>query len=307
MASPLITLNNGVTIPQLGFGVFQTPPAETQQAVERAFEAGYRHIDTAAGYYNEEGVGAAIKATGIPREELFITTKLRNGDQGADSARSAFEDSRRKLGVDAVDLYLIHWPYPKHGLYVETWKTFEALHAEGLIRAIGVSNFLPEHLEKLAAESDVVPAVNQIEVHPTFQQHDLSTFSVERGIEVEAYSPLGQGADLESEIVTRLAKEHDATPAQVVLAWHLAQGRIVIPKSVTPERIVQNLPEHRGGAHGRGARRDRHPGDRHAPRRRPGDGGLHAVPVLTHPPTCRQHDARPAPRRGGRRRVGTAA
>jgi 2,5-diketo-D-gluconate reductase A len=241
MASPLITLNNGVTIPQLGFGVFQTPPAETQQAVERAFEAGYRHIDTAAGYYNEEGVGAAIAATGIPREELFITTKLRNGDQGTDSARAAFEDSRRKLGVDAVDLYLIHWPYPKHGLYVETWKTFEALHAEGLIRAIGVSNFLPEHLEKLAAESDVVPAVNQIEVHPTFQQHDLSTFSVERGIEVEAYSPLGQGADLESDIVTRLAKDHDATPAQIVLAWHLAQGRIVIPKSVTPERIVQNF------------------------------------------------------------------
>jgi 2,5-diketo-D-gluconate reductase A len=140
-----------------------------------------------------------------------------------------------------VDLYLIHWPYARHGLFVETWKTFEALHAEGLIRAIGVSNFLEKHLEQLAAETDVVPAVNQIEVHPTFQQHDLSTSSVERGIEVEAYSPLGQGADLESEIVTRLAKEHDATPAQIVLAWHLAQGRIVIPKSVTPERIVANF------------------------------------------------------------------
>ncbi|MFP7760541.1 aldo/keto reductase [Marisediminicola sp. LYQ85] len=241
MTVPLITLNNGVTIPQLGLGVFQTPPDETQKVVELAFEKGYRHVDTAAGYYNEEGVGAAIAASGLPREDIFVTTKLRNGDQGYDSTLAAFEDSRAKLGTDFVDLYLIHWPYPKHGLFVETWRAFEKLYAEGLIRAIGVSNFLPHHLEELLGATDTVPAVNQIEVHPTFQQADLSTFSIERDIEIEAYSPLGQGADLESDIVTSLATAHDATPAQIVLAWHLAQGRIVIPKSVTPERIESNL------------------------------------------------------------------
>ncbi|WP_150309277.1 aldo/keto reductase [Planctomonas psychrotolerans] len=241
MPVPELTFNNGVTIPQLGLGVFQTPPDETQKVVEQAFEVGYRHIDTAAGYYNEEGVGAAIAATGIPRDEIFVTTKLRNGDQGYDSTLRAFEDSRTKLGVDAVDLYLIHWPYAKHNLFVDTWKAFEKLHADGLIRSIGVSNFLEKHLEELLEKTDIVPAVNQIEVHPTFQQQQLSTFSVARGIEVEAYSPLGQGADLESDVVTGLAEKHGKTPAQIVLAWHLAQGRIVIPKSVTPERILSNF------------------------------------------------------------------
>ena len=240
MPAPQLTLNNGVTIPQLGFGVFQTPAEDTQKVVEQAFEAGYRHIDTAAGYYNEEGVGAAIAACGLPREDIFVTTKLRNGDQGYDSTLRAFEESRQKLGVDAVDLYLIHWPYARHGLFVDTWKAFEKLHADGQIRSIGVSNFLEKHLEELQEQTDIVPAVNQIEVHPTFQQQQLSTFSVARGIEVEAYSPLGQGADLESSVVTGLAEKHGATPAQIVLAWHLAQGRIVIPKSVTPERIVAN-------------------------------------------------------------------
>jgi 2,5-diketo-D-gluconate reductase A len=241
MPVPELTLNNGVTIPQLGLGVFQTPRDETQKVVEQAFEVGYRHIDTAAAYYNEEGVGAAIAATGVPRDEIFVTTKVQNGNQGYDSTLRAFEDSRKKLGVDAVDLYLIHWPYASHNLFVDTWKAFEKLHADGLIRAIGVSNFLEKHLEELLEKTDIVPAVNQIEVHPTFQQQQLSTFSVSRGIEVEAYSPLGQGADLESDVVTGLAEKHGKTPAQIVLAWHLAQGRIVIPKSVTPERILSNF------------------------------------------------------------------
>lgn len=241
MTVPTLTLNDSHTIPQLGLGVFQTPPDETQKVVELALEIGYRHIDTAAGYYNEKGVGAAIAASGIPREEIYVTTKLRNGDQGFDSARSAFEDSRAKLGLDYVDLYLIHWPYARHGLFVDTWKAFESLQGDGLIRSIGVSNFLEKHLEELLEKTDIVPSVNQIESHPTFQQKELSTFTVARGIEVEAYSPIGQGGDLASDVVTRLASAHDATPAQVVLAWHLAQGRIVIPKSVDPDRLRENF------------------------------------------------------------------
>lgn len=241
MPVPNLTLNNGLTIPQLGFGVFQTPPEDTQRIVEKAFDIGYRHIDTAAGYYNEEGVGAAIAASGLQRDEIFVTTKLRNGDQGYDSTMRAFDDSAMKLGVDSVDLYLIHWPYARHNLYIDTWKAFEKLQADGRIRAIGVSNFLESHLEELLKKTDVVPAVNQIEVHPTFQQKSLSTFTVAHDIEVEAYSPLGQGGDLESDAVTRLAEKYSATPAQIVLAWHLAQGRIVIPKSVTPERIQSNF------------------------------------------------------------------
>ncbi|MCI0140261.1 aldo/keto reductase [Arthrobacter bambusae] len=236
---PGLVLNNSVTIPQLGFGVFQVPPAETQKAVEDALEAGYRHIDTAAAYRNEAGVGAAIKASGIAREELFITTKLRNGEQGR--AAAAFNHSRRELGLDVIDLYLIHWPVPSQGLFVDAWKALEKIHADGGARAIGVSNFLPEHLDTLLASADVVPAVNQIELHPTFQQRELAAKSRSYGIAVEAYSPLGQGADLGSATVTELAEAHDATPAQIVLAWHLGTGNIVIPKSVHPERIRQNL------------------------------------------------------------------
>jgi 2,5-diketo-D-gluconate reductase A len=236
---PGLVLNNSVTIPQLGFGVFQVPPAETQKAVEDAFEAGYRHIDTAAAYQNESGVGAAIKASGISREELFITTKLRNGEQG--QAAAAFDNSRRELGLDVIDLYLIHWPVPSQGLFVDAWKALEKIHADGAARAIGVSNFLPEHLDTLLASADVVPAVNQIELHPTFQQAGLAAKSRSHGIAVEAYSPLGQGADLGSATVTELAEKHGATPAQIVLAWHLGTGNIVIPKSVHPERIRQNL------------------------------------------------------------------
>ena len=236
---PRLVLNNSVTIPQLGFGVFQVPPAETQKAVEAALEAGYRHIDTAAAYRNESGVGAAIKASGIPREELFITTKLRNGEQR--QAAAAFDNSRRELGLDVIDLYLIHWPVPSQGLFVDAWKALEKIHSDGGARAIGVSNFLTDHLRTLLDSAEVVPAVNQIELHPTFQQTEVAAKSRSHGIAVEAYSPLGQGSDLNEPAVTEVAEKRGATPGQVVLAWHLASGNIVIPKSVHPERIRQNL------------------------------------------------------------------
>lgn len=238
---PSIELNNGVTIPQVGYGVFQVPEEETQRNVEAALAAGYRHIDTAAAYYNEAGVGAAIRASGLPREDIFVTTKLRNGDQGADSALAAFEASRKALGLDVVDLYLIHWPYPSADKYIETWKAFEKLYAEGAVRAIGVSNFLPQFLEKLLAESEIVPAVNQIEIHPTFQQPGTQDATRAAGIAVEAYSPLGQGKDLDAAPVTGVAERLGVSAGQVVLRWHVQQGTIVIPKSVTPERIVSNL------------------------------------------------------------------
>lgn len=236
---PTVTLNNGVQIPQLGFGVFQVPAEETQRIVEDALEAGYRHIDTAAAYRNESGVGAAIAASGIPREDIFITTKLRNGEQGA--ALEAFRSSRKALGVDYVDLYLIHWPVPSQGLFTAAWKVMEKLYAGDEVRAIGVSNFLSEHLDALLQASDIVPAVNQIEIHPTFQQRDLAARSRSLGIAVEAYSPLGQGADLGAAAVQSLAARHGATPAQIVLAWHLAQGTIVIPKSADGARMRENL------------------------------------------------------------------
>jgi 2,5-diketo-D-gluconate reductase A len=235
---PAVTLNNGVRIPQLGFGVFQVPPEETQRIVEDALEAGYRHIDTAAAYRNETGVGAAIAASGIPREEIFITTKLRNGEQG--HALNAFRDSREALGVDYVDLYLIHWPVPSQGLFTQAWKAMEKIYADGQIRAIGVSNFLADHLDMLLPTADVVPAVNQFESHPTFQQRDLAAKSRSLGIAVEAYSPLGQGADLGAASVKTVAARCGATPAQIVLAWHLAQGTIVIPKSANSARMREN-------------------------------------------------------------------
>ncbi|RAM38030.1 aldo/keto reductase [Arthrobacter globiformis] len=236
---PQLVLNNGVSIPQLGFGVFQVPPEETQRIVEDALEAGYRHIDTAAAYRNEAGVGAAIAATGIPRQELFITTKLRNGEQG--NAHEAFQNSRKDLGLDFLDLYLIHWPVPSQGLYTEAWKELEKIYANGEARAIGVSNFLEEHLDTVLAGAEVVPAVNQFELHPTFQQAPLAAKSRSHGIAVEAYSPLGQGADLDTSAVTGLAEARGATPAQIVLAWHLAAGNIVIPKSADSARMRENL------------------------------------------------------------------
>lgn len=238
---PSVKLNNGVEIPQVGLGVFQVPDNGTQACVETALELGYRHIDTAAAYYNEEGVGAAVRATGVPREEIFVTTKLRNGDQGYQSALRAFEDSRRALGLDVVDLYLIHWPVPSRGLYGETWRAFEKLLADGAVRAIGVSNFLPEHLDRLVSESNVVPAVNQVELHPTFSQPTTVERSRAHGIVPEAYSPLGQGADLEAPAVVGIANELGVTPGQVVLRWQVQHGVILIPKSVNPERMATNL------------------------------------------------------------------
>ncbi len=236
---PKVTLNNGVTVPQLGFGVFQIPKAQTQQVVEDALEAGYRHIDTAAAYGNEAGVGAAIRASGVPPEEVFITTKLRNGEHA--TAAQAFEASRRALGVDVIDMYLIHWPVPSQGLFVEVWQVLETIYAAGGARAIGVSNFLAEHLDILLANTSVVPAVNQVELHPTFQQSGLTAKARSLGIAVEAYSPLGQGSDLNEPAVTASATEHGLTPAQVVLGWHLGLGNIVIPKSIHPHRIRENL------------------------------------------------------------------
>jgi 2,5-diketo-D-gluconate reductase A len=233
-------LGGGVAMPALGFGVFQVPPEETQAAVEAALAAGYRHLDTAAAYRNEAGVGAGLRASGLPRDEVFVTTKLRNGEQGRDSARAAFGRSLDALGLDAVDLYLIHWPSPARGLYVETWETFIALREEGGARAIGVSNFLPEHLAALDA-TGVAPAVNQIESHPTFQQPATVAAAHERGVVVEAYSPLGQGTDLGADAVVAAASAHGATPAQAILAWHLQRGRVAIPKTVNPDRMRENL------------------------------------------------------------------
>lgn len=236
---PNVSLNNGVNIPQIGYGVFQVPPAETQESVEAALMAGYRHIDTAAAYRNESGVGAAIAASGLSRDEVFITTKLRNGEQ--DKPLEAFDNSRRALGVDQVDLYLIHWPAPGQGLFVEAWKALEKIYAEGGARAIGVSNFLPEHLDTLREATEIVPAVNQIELHPTLQQSAAAEKSRSLGIAVEAYSPLGQGSDLTDPVVRDIATKHKATAGQIVLAWNLHQGNIVIPKTVQPARMKENL------------------------------------------------------------------
>ncbi|MER5253578.1 MULTISPECIES: aldo/keto reductase [unclassified Streptomyces] len=229
-------------MPQLGFGVWQVPDDEARSAVATALEAGYRSIDTAAIYANEEGTGKAIAESGIAREELFVTTKLWNADQGYDSTLRAFDASLEKLGLDQVDLYLIHWPLPSKGLAVDTYKAFEKIQADGRARSIGVSNFLPEHLEKLISETSVIPAVNQIELHPHLQQRASREFHAEQGIATEAWSPLGQGKGLlEVPAIIAIAQKHGRTPAQVVLRWHLQLGNVVIPKSVTPSRIKENI------------------------------------------------------------------
>ncbi|MFD9292688.1 aldo/keto reductase [Streptomyces sp. NPDC060030] len=238
---PTVTLNNGVTIPQLGFGVFQVPDDETTAAVTTALEAGYRSIDTAAVYGNEAGVGRALAGSGLAREELFVTTKLWNADQGYDATLAAFDASLAKLGLDQVDLYLIHWPTPARDLYTDTWRALEKLLAEGRIRAAGVSNFQPAHLRRLSEESSLVPAVNQIELHPGLQQAELRAVHAESGIATEAWSPLAQGALLDDKVLTSLAARHGKSQAQVVLRWHLQLGNVVIPKSVTPARIRQNI------------------------------------------------------------------
>jgi diketogulonate reductase-like aldo/keto reductase len=239
---PTVPLNNGVAIPQLGFGVFKVPPAETAQIVKQALSAGYRHIDTAAMYGNEAGVGQAIAESGIPRDELFVTTKLNNDAHGTDEALRAFEDSRRKLGLDVVDLYLIHWPLPSQDRYVETWRALEKLRDDGVVRAIGVSNFHPAHLQRLLDETGTVPALNQIELHPYLTQEALRGFDAEHGIATEAWSPLARGGTLlRDHVVTSIAEKHGRTPAQVVLRWHLQLGNVVIPKSATPSRIEDNF------------------------------------------------------------------
>lgn len=240
--APLTRLNNGVEIPQLGFGVFQIPPDEVVEPVRSAIESGYRLIDTAAAYGNEEGVGKAIAEAGVPREELFLTTKLWNTDHGHDEALRAFDTSLGKLGVDSVDLYLIHWPLPSRGRYVETWQALEKIYADGRARAIGVSNFTEPHLRRLLAESGVVPAVNQVELHPRFNQADLRAFHAEHSIVTEAWSPIGQGQGLlQDPVVTGIAQAVDRTPAQVVLRWHLQLGNVAIPKSTHAQRIRANI------------------------------------------------------------------
>jgi 2,5-diketo-D-gluconate reductase A len=241
VAVPSLTLRDGVEIPQLGFGVFQVPPEDTQETVEEALEAGYRHIDTAAAYRNERGVGAAIVASGIPRDEIFVTTKLWNSQQGYEPALGAFEKSLGRLGLDRVDLYLIHWPVPAEGRALDTWRAFERIHEEGGSRTIGVSNFRVEDLEMLEREAARQPTVNQIVLHPHFQHADLRAWHADHGVATEAWSPLAQGDLVVNETIARVAARHDRTPAQAILRWHLQLGNVVIPKSATPKRIRENF------------------------------------------------------------------
>jgi 2,5-diketo-D-gluconate reductase A len=238
---PQIPLRGDNAIPQLGFGVFQVPPEQTTESVLRAIEAGYRHIDTAKIYGNEGEVGAAIKSCGVDREELFITTKCWNNDQGFAQAKDAFRKSLDRLELDYLDLYLIHWPSAGQDLYVDTWKAFIDLQKDGLVRAIGVSNFQAAHLERIVEETGVVPAINQVELHPYLAQVGLRREHADRGIVTEAWSPLAQGQVLDDPVITDIAEKHGKTPGQIVIRWHIDLGNVVIPKSVTPERIVQNF------------------------------------------------------------------
>ena len=238
---PQLPLRGEVEIPQLGFGVFQVPPKETADIATRALLAGYRHIDTAAAYRNEAGVGQAIHAAGLERGEVFITTKCFNDDHGYEQAKRACRASLDRLESEYVDLYLIHWPVPAHDRYVETWKAFIELQSEGLVRAVGVSNFQPAHLHRLVEETGVTPAVNQIELHPRFGQVGLRREHEDLGIVTEAWSPLAQGQVLDDPAITQIAEAHGKTPGQVVIRWHLQIGNVVIPKSATPERIAENF------------------------------------------------------------------
>jgi 2,5-diketo-D-gluconate reductase A len=240
-AVPHIPLAGAVEIPQLGFGVFQVPPEDTAAVTTRAFQTGYRHIDTAAAYRNEAGVGQAFHASGLDRADVFITTKCFNDDHGYDEATRALKKSLGRLELEHVDLYLIHWPVPAHDRYVETWQAFIDLQKAGLTRAIGVSNFQPAHLARIVGETGVTPAVNQIELHPRFQQVGLRREHEDRGMVTEAWSPLAQGAVLDDPAIGEIAGNHGRTPGQVVLRWHIQLGNVVFPKSVTPERIEENF------------------------------------------------------------------
>jgi 2,5-diketo-D-gluconate reductase A len=240
---PSIQLNDGNSIPQLGFGVFQIPPEETAEAVRLALEVGYRHIDTAEMYGNEREVGEGIRASGLDRDEVFVTSKLNNSFHRPDDAREAFARSLSELGFEQLDLFLIHWPLPTlyDGDYVSTWRTLEEFKQDGRSRSVGVSNFQVDHLERLAAETDTVPAVNQIEVHPYFQNREVAAYDEEHGIATEAWSPIAQGDVLDDPVIGEIAEKNGRTPAQVVLRWHVQHGYIVFPKSTTPERIRENF------------------------------------------------------------------
>jgi diketogulonate reductase-like aldo/keto reductase len=238
---PSLPLSSSEQIPQLGFGVFQVSPRETEEVVATALSVGYRHLDTAAAYRNEAAVGEAVHGSGLDRDEIFITTKCWNDDQGYEQAKRACRASLERLELSHLDLYLIHWPVPAHDLYVETWKAFIELQSEGLVRSIGVSNFQPAHLERLIAETGVTPSINQVELHPYFQQVGLRREHERLGILTEDYSPLGQGLELEDAVIVEIAQEHDRTPAQTIIRWHLQLGNVVIPKSVTPARIAENF------------------------------------------------------------------
>lgn len=240
-AIPSIILNDGNVIPQLGFGVFQVPDDEVTPVVTAALEAGYRSIDTAAVYGNEEGTGRAIRDFGLPRDEIYVTTKLWNADQGFDSTLRAFDTSMKKLGLDYVDLYLIHWPVAQADRYIDTFRAFQALKSQGRIKSIGVSNFTVAHLERLIGEVGETPVVNQIELHPRLAQRELRDFHAGHAIATEAWSPLGQGTLLDDQTITSIAAAVGRTPAQVIIRWHLQLGNIVIPKSVTPSRIAENF------------------------------------------------------------------
>ena len=240
---PTITLNDGRAIPQLGFGVFQVPPEDTAETTGLALDVGYRHIDTAQGYGNEQGVGDAVRDSSLGRDAVWITSKLTNSMTTSDEIRTSFEETLRKLGSDYVDLFLIHWPLPKRegSDFVARWKVLEEFHADGRARSIGVSNFEVEHLQRLAAECDVVPAVNQIEIHPYLLNEKVRTFGEAQGIATEAWSPIAQGEVLSDPVITEIAERVERTAAQVVLRWHVQRNSIVFPKSVTPERIRENF------------------------------------------------------------------
>lgn len=236
-----LSLHDGARIPQVGLGVWQTPDNEAAPAVKAALDAGYRHVDTAAVYENEQGVGEGIRQSGLPRSDIFLTTKLWNTDQGYEQTLKAFEASLTRLGTDYVDLYLIHWPSAHRGLFVDTWKALVALKEEGRAKSIGVSNFYPEHIEKIVAETGVVPVINQIELHPDFQQRETRAFHEKHKIATQSWSPLGQGKLLGHPVIAEIAQKLGRTPAQVIIRWHIENGLVVIPKSVTPSRIVENF------------------------------------------------------------------